>query len=81
MLKERHQSVAGEGLSLAAEADHVPCRFIRTNDDPSTLSWEDQLALKYYNSLFREYAIVNLKHYKTGQASVLRSCARVKTAG
>lgn len=42
-------------------------RFIRSTDaDPSSLSWEDNLALKYYNSLFREFAVVNLKHYKTG---------------
>ncbi|KAM0788940.1 hypothetical protein ACM66B_003015 [Microbotryomycetes sp. NB124-2] len=43
-------------------------QFIRDTDvDPKSLSWEDQLALKYYNSLFREFALVNLKHYKSGQ--------------
>ncbi|KAK4055554.1 hypothetical protein OIV83_000100 [Microbotryomycetes sp. JL201] len=43
-------------------------QFIRDTDvDPATLSWEDQLALKYYNSLFREFALINLKHYKSGQ--------------
>ncbi|GAA5956872.1 hypothetical protein JCM21900_006277 [Sporobolomyces salmonicolor] len=42
-------------------------QFVRSSDvDPSTLSWEDQLAAKYYDSLFKEFAIVNLKHYKTG---------------
>lgn len=34
--------------------------------DPSTLSWEDALALKYYETLFREFCVVNLKHYKHG---------------
>ncbi|GAA5870616.1 hypothetical protein JCM8547_002063 [Rhodosporidiobolus lusitaniae] len=46
-------------------------QFVRSsNVDPATLSWEDQLALKYYNSLFREFALVNLKHYKTGQIAL-----------
>ncbi|GAA6029599.1 hypothetical protein JCM8097_000956 [Rhodosporidiobolus ruineniae] len=40
------------------------------NVDPANLSWEDQLALQYYNSLFREYALVNLKHYRTGQIAL-----------
>ncbi|KAF8440449.1 folate-sensitive fragile site protein Fra10Ac1-domain-containing protein [Boletus edulis BED1] len=29
-------------------------------------SWNDQLATKYYNSLYREFAICDLKHYKSG---------------
>ncbi|BGP14914.1 hypothetical protein JCM10213v2_002869 [Rhodosporidiobolus nylandii] len=46
-------------------------QFVRTSQtDPATLSWEDQLALKYYDSLFREYALVNLKHYKSGQVAL-----------
>ncbi|GAA5991427.1 hypothetical protein JCM11641_005278 [Rhodosporidiobolus odoratus] len=46
-------------------------QFVRTSQaDPSTLSWEDQLSLKYYNSLFREFALVNLKHYKSGQIAL-----------
>ncbi|GAA5955390.1 hypothetical protein JCM3765_006763 [Sporobolomyces pararoseus] len=43
-------------------------QFVRSSEvDPSTLSWEDQLAAKYYDSLFKEFAIVNLKHWRTGQ--------------
>ncbi|GAA5893862.1 hypothetical protein JCM8208_001263 [Rhodotorula glutinis] len=42
-------------------------QFVRdSNVDPATLSWEDQLAFKHYETLFKEYAIVNLKHYKSG---------------
>ncbi|KAI0303607.1 folate-sensitive fragile site protein Fra10Ac1-domain-containing protein [Multifurca ochricompacta] len=29
-------------------------------------SWNDQLAQKYYDSLFREFAVCDLKHYKSG---------------
>ncbi|GAA6004626.1 hypothetical protein JCM11491_002172 [Sporobolomyces phaffii] len=43
-------------------------QFVRSQDvDRATLSWEDQLAAKYYDSLFKEFAIVNLKHWKSGQ--------------
>lgn len=42
---------------------------------PSTAShtdaaWEDQLAFKYYESLFREFALVNLKKYKSGKVAL-----------
>ncbi|ORY91472.1 folate-sensitive fragile site protein Fra10Ac1-domain-containing protein [Leucosporidium creatinivorum] len=46
-------------------------QFIRSEQqDPSTLSWEDRLAVKYYDSLFREYALVNLKHYRSGAVAL-----------
>ncbi|KLO09763.1 hypothetical protein SCHPADRAFT_907520 [Schizopora paradoxa] len=41
-------------------------KFLR-EDDEQNLTWEDQVAKKYYDSLFREFAVCNLKHYKTGQ--------------
>ncbi|KAG8213324.1 folate-sensitive fragile site protein Fra10Ac1-domain-containing protein [Butyriboletus roseoflavus] len=40
-------------------------RFLR-NDSDGTTSWNDQLAKKYYNSLYREFAICDLKHYRSG---------------
>ncbi|KAF6754444.1 hypothetical protein DFP72DRAFT_848253 [Ephemerocybe angulata] len=30
------------------------------------LTWDDQLARKYYDSLYREFAVCDLKHYKSG---------------
>ncbi|KAI1797012.1 folate-sensitive fragile site protein Fra10Ac1-domain-containing protein [Ganoderma leucocontextum] len=30
------------------------------------LSWDERLAKKYYSSLYREYAVCDLKHYKSG---------------
>ncbi|KAK4056622.1 hypothetical protein OIO90_002470 [Microbotryomycetes sp. JL221] len=56
-------------------------QFIRDTDvDQQSLSWDDQLAIKYYNSLFREFALVNLKHYKSGQtpnsSTLLRTLGR-----
>ncbi|KAJ7270809.1 folate-sensitive fragile site protein Fra10Ac1-domain-containing protein [Mycena rebaudengoi] len=44
-------------------------KFLREDDSGATgqsLSWDEQLATKYYESLFREYAVCDLKHYKSG---------------
>ncbi|KAI0822476.1 folate-sensitive fragile site protein Fra10Ac1-domain-containing protein [Trametes gibbosa] len=43
-------------------------RFLREDDDldERQLSWDDRLAKKYYSSLYREYAVCDLKHYKSG---------------
>ncbi|KAG6832789.1 hypothetical protein H0H92_009407 [Tricholoma furcatifolium] len=40
-------------------------RFLREDDDTNQ-SWDDQLAAKYYESLYREFAVCDLKHYKSG---------------
>lgn len=43
-------------------------RFLREGEDDSTepTTWDDKLALKYYDSLYREFAVCDLKHYKSG---------------
>lgn len=44
-------------------------KFLREDQDPAEAhnpSWNDQLAQKYYGSLFREFAVCDLKHYKSG---------------
>ncbi|OBZ72433.1 Protein FRA10AC1 [Grifola frondosa] len=45
-------------------------RFIRhrTNDEMSEGDqlWGERLAENYYSSLYREYAVCDLKHYKSG---------------
>ncbi|KAG6902835.1 hypothetical protein C0995_010720 [Termitomyces sp. Mi166 len=45
-------------------------RFLRDEDDSSrdvqNQSWDEQLASKYYASLYREFAVCDLKHYKSG---------------
>ena len=49
-----------------------PYRFLRddTEGDESKLSWDERLAKKYYSSLYREYAVCDLKHYKSGNVNV-----------
>ncbi|KAG6919197.1 hypothetical protein DXG01_008495 [Tephrocybe rancida] len=41
-------------------------RFLRDEDEPRNQSWDEQLASKYYSSLYREFAVCDLKHHKSG---------------
>ncbi|KAK0205045.1 folate-sensitive fragile site protein Fra10Ac1-domain-containing protein [Desarmillaria ectypa] len=42
-------------------------KFLREDeDDEKDSSWEDKLASKYYSNLYREFAVCDLKHYKSG---------------
>ncbi|KAF8697763.1 hypothetical protein AX14_001194 [Amanita brunnescens Koide BX004] len=41
-------------------------KFLREEQDGSTNSWNDQLAEKYYANLYREFAVCDLKHFKSG---------------
>ncbi|VDB92301.1 unnamed protein product [Peniophora sp. CBMAI 1063] len=44
-------------------------RFLR-DEEEAPASWNDQLAAKYYASLFREFAVCDLKHYKSGNLAL-----------
>ncbi|EGG23558.1 hypothetical protein DFA_05691 [Cavenderia fasciculata] len=54
-------------------SDHQVLRdnhqFIRDDEEDANdqENWEKQLAKKYYDRLFKEYAIIDLSQYKTGQ--------------
>jgi len=41
-------------------------KFLRDDTEAEASTWNDQLAKKYYDSLYREFAICDLKHYKSG---------------
>ncbi|KAG1744161.1 folate-sensitive fragile site protein Fra10Ac1-domain-containing protein [Suillus paluster] len=42
-------------------------KFLRDGEDAeASTSWNDRLAQKYYDSLYREFTICDLKHYKSG---------------
>nr|GAT55910.1 predicted protein [Mycena chlorophos] len=47
-------------------------KFLRDEDDLQQrgASWDERLAEKYYDSLFREFAVCDLKHYKSGNFSL-----------
>ncbi|KAF9041943.1 hypothetical protein BDZ89DRAFT_1128636 [Hymenopellis radicata] len=56
--------VAGPSEFDLLKASH---KFLREDEeDESKESWEDKLASKYYSSLYREFAVCDLKHYKSG---------------
>ena len=40
------------------------CRFVRSEEDDSSDSWEVRMARRYYAKLFKEYAIADLSRYK-----------------
>lgn len=44
-------------------------RFIRSETDKDA-SWEQRVAKKYYDTLFKEYAICELKYYKQGKIAL-----------
>jgi protein FRA10AC1 len=57
--------------SFATEFDILRAshKFLREDEDSAAAhdtSWNDQLAQKYYDTLFREFAVCDLKHYKSG---------------
>ncbi|BBN17393.1 protein FRA10AC1 [Marchantia polymorpha subsp. ruderalis] len=39
-------------------------RFIRTDEDDAERTWEQRLAKRYYDKLFKEYCIADMSHYK-----------------
>lgn len=42
-------------------------RFLRPDDEEvKNLPWNDKVAKKYYDSLYKEFAVCDLKHYKSG---------------
>ncbi|KAL4855321.1 hypothetical protein ACK3TF_004070 [Chlorella vulgaris] len=45
-------------------------RFIRSEEDDATDSWEVRLARRYYSKLFREYAVADLSRYKEGKVGL-----------
>lgn len=45
-------------------------RFVRTEDDDITDSWEVRMARRYYAKLFKEYAIADLSRYKESKVGL-----------
>jgi protein FRA10AC1 len=55
---------------LALKQNH---QFIRDDDQDRSLvevSWEVRMARKYYNKLFKEYALANLSRFKEGKVGL-----------
>jgi protein FRA10AC1 len=69
------EDAPGESSSHAALTTTTTTTTFNEADDRNTTSgnntssWNDQLAAKYYASLYREFALCDLKHYKSGNVS------------
>lgn len=61
---------SSNSLPIPQSAEYPP-RFLR-DEDPS-ISWNDQLAAKYYANLYREFALCDLKHYKSGNVGSIHN--------
>ncbi|RUS24661.1 folate-sensitive fragile site protein Fra10Ac1-domain-containing protein [Jimgerdemannia flammicorona] len=60
--KPSERTVAGKTELDVLKENH---EFIRNPDeDGSSVTWEQRVAKKYYDKLFKEYAICELKYYK-----------------
>ncbi|BEJ02707.1 hypothetical protein CcaverHIS631_0705020 [Cutaneotrichosporon cavernicola] len=40
-------------------------RFVRDDEEPADVSWEERLARAYESKLFKEFALIDLKHFKS----------------
>lgn len=45
-------------------------KFVRDEETEKELSWEERVAKKYYDRLFKEFALCNLKQYKKGKVAL-----------
>lgn len=71
-LRVRHSQSFSQVRSLPLHPAYtdISSRFLRDqHDDGSTKSWNEQLAEKYYANLYREFAVCDLKHFKSGNVS------------
>ncbi|KDQ14908.1 hypothetical protein BOTBODRAFT_76409, partial [Botryobasidium botryosum FD-172 SS1] len=66
-------SSSGDSTSRKTDYDVLKesHKFLWDDDkDSSQLSYEEQVAAKYNASLFKEYAVCDLKHYKSGNVAL-----------
>ncbi|CAG8514611.1 18631_t:CDS:2 [Acaulospora morrowiae] len=45
-------------------------KFLRPQEEEEDLTWEQRVAKKYYDKLFKEYCIADLKYYKEGKIAL-----------
>jgi len=74
MVQSYGEHLTGESLGVRRTDFDVlkdAHRFLRNDgEDEANLTYDDSIALKYYRSLFKEFAICDLKHYKSGNFSL-----------
>ncbi|KZP00584.1 hypothetical protein CALVIDRAFT_524876 [Calocera viscosa TUFC12733] len=68
----RHGPGPGKGFEQERKTDFDVLKAAHRdeNEDLTRLEYADQLAVKYYSSLFKEFVICDLKHYKSGSIAL-----------
>ncbi|KAL3895006.1 MAG: hypothetical protein SGCHY_004947 [Lobulomycetales sp.] len=72
LVSEKRQQAKGQTDTDVLRNNNI---FIRSSShdldlDPETSSWEQRVAIKYYEKLFKEYCLCNLERYKKGQIAM-----------
>uniref|UniRef100_A0A3Q2QBJ5 FRA10A associated CGG repeat 1 n=1 Tax=Fundulus heteroclitus TaxID=8078 RepID=A0A3Q2QBJ5_FUNHE len=49
-------------------------RFLWKDEDEEDMTWEKEIAKKYYDKLFKEYCIADLSRYKENKTLILARC-------
>ena len=67
-LMRRYQAIKPTVKSTVTDLDILrkSHKFLRDDEKESQMSWEDRLAKKYYDKLFKEYCLGDFSRYKTG---------------
>jgi len=68
-MRQVHFFLNDDVLALTILCEY-PYRFLRSEDDDRELTWEQRIAKKYYDKLFKEYALAELKYYKEGRIAM-----------
>jgi protein FRA10AC1 len=76
MFFKSNQEIIGPKLELIKESNiaRENCKFIMDEEDEdegnTSSSWEKRLAKKYYDKLYKEYCLAELKYYKAGKVAL-----------
>ena len=66
LLSRYQSSMNSSNTPLISEVDILKRNHKFLRDADETESWEDRLAKKYYDKLFKEYCLGDFSRYKTG---------------
>ncbi|KAJ3131047.1 hypothetical protein HK100_006921 [Physocladia obscura] len=87
ILRTNHRFLRdGEADNIESSSDPQQQRSSSGNDtsgsnDESFLTWEQRIAKKYYDKLFKEFAVANLERYKEGKVALRWRTRREVVAG
>merc|ERR1719285_788104 len=69
-LKEEREKRVKTDLDVLRENYKLERSSDESDEDDAEATYEQKVSRKYYNKLYREYGIINLSRYKTGQFGI-----------